>query len=156
MYKLKEYPLYSQSNDINRLTMAAGVVIIKEGKVLVVRESDETYFSFPGGTVTNNESVEETVIREVREELSVDVELSGTPFIFQFDRYIGNDIEFVILFHFHITQIFGTIQLGSDAHQKKWISSETGFDDCFPNVDPAVNYFLNQYGQNPGYTVSEA
>ena len=57
-------------------------VIFREGKVLCVQRRDNTreYISlkweFPGGKVEVGESREEALIREIREELSLDIEVS--------------------------------------------------------------------------------
>ena len=57
-------------------------VIFREGKVLCVQraEHEREYVSlkweFPGGKVEVGESREEALIREIREELSVDIEVS--------------------------------------------------------------------------------
>ena len=57
-------------------------VIFREGKVLCVQRRDNTreYISlkweFPGGKVEVGESREEALVREIREELSLDIEVS--------------------------------------------------------------------------------
>ena len=57
-------------------------VILQEGKVLCVQRPENTrkYISlkweFPGGKVEVGESWEEALVREIREELSVDIEVS--------------------------------------------------------------------------------
>ena len=57
-------------------------VILREEKVLCVRrdEHEKEYVSlkweFPGGKVEVGESREEALVREIREELSVDIEVS--------------------------------------------------------------------------------
>ena len=57
-------------------------VIFREGKVLCVQRADHEreYISlkweFPGGKVEFDESREEALVREIREELSVDIEVS--------------------------------------------------------------------------------
>ena len=57
-------------------------IIFREGKVLCVQRPNNTreYISlkweFPGGKVEVGESREEALVREIREELSVDIEVS--------------------------------------------------------------------------------
>jgi len=57
-------------------------VIIRDGKILCVHRPENTkeYVSlkweFPGGKVEVGESREEALVREIREELSVDIEVS--------------------------------------------------------------------------------
>ena len=57
-------------------------MIFREGKVLCVqrpvnaREYISSKWEFPGGKVEVGESCEEALVREIREELSVDIEVS--------------------------------------------------------------------------------
>lgn len=151
MYRLNEYPIFSANNDFSLFTQAAGVVLIKNGKVLVVRESQEAFFSFPGGTCSDNESIEQTAIREVYEELGLTITIADNPFIFQFARIVGTHTELLVLFHFAVSSVSGKLTLGSDAKEERWIGVNDDFTDCYPNVEYAVRHFLNQYGKNPVY-----
>lgn len=59
-----------------------GVVIIDGGRALVAHRADHpssaTGWEFPGGKREPGESIEATAIREVREELSVAIEVTGS------------------------------------------------------------------------------
>ncbi|WP_054636943.1 (deoxy)nucleoside triphosphate pyrophosphohydrolase [Thalassobacillus sp. C254] len=54
-------------------------VIENEGLVLCARRSNNTtlsgYLEFPGGKVEENESMEEVLIREIKEELQCDIKV---------------------------------------------------------------------------------
>ena len=54
-------------------------VIYEQGRLLVIRRSHlvraPLKYCFPGGTVEPGESADQTVIRELKEELSLDVQL---------------------------------------------------------------------------------
>ncbi len=156
IYQLREYPVMSLRNEFDMITVASGVVLIKDRKVLVVRESDDDKFSFPGGTCRNNESLEQTAIRECQEELSLSVQLSGSPFVFMFQRYLEYQSELVMLFHFNVASLFGELHLANDAKQKMWIGIGDEFGDCFPNVEPATRHFLHQYGKSVNYEIKES
>jgi len=57
-------------------------VIIKDNKILLMRRIKEgqEYFVFPGGGIEGNESVEDAIIREVKEELSLDAKIDKLLF----------------------------------------------------------------------------
>lgn len=59
----------------NELRQRVSAVIVKDGKILLIRrvKPGEEYFIFPGGGVDEGETLEEALIREVKEELSLDV-----------------------------------------------------------------------------------
>lgn len=59
---------------------AAGVAIIQDGQVLMVRRKYEPFkgqWTLPSGFMEYGESPEETALREMREEIGVEVELTG-------------------------------------------------------------------------------
>ena len=61
----------------NRPIVGVGVIIVREGKILLERRKNEPgrgKWSIPGGTVELGESLEQTVIRETREETGLSVE----------------------------------------------------------------------------------
>ncbi|MBP9822395.1 MAG: NUDIX hydrolase [Candidatus Pacebacteria bacterium] len=68
------------------LPVVAGVVIKKDGKYLLVQENKKTnygLYNWPAGKVDEGESIEETAIREAKEEVGVDVKLIRKIDIFQ-------------------------------------------------------------------------
>lgn len=53
-------------------------IVVKEDKVLLVRRAKkegDLQWQFPGGTVEKNEMIEETALRELKEEANVDGEI---------------------------------------------------------------------------------
>lgn len=63
----------SRLNDIDDCLyrVAARVLIIQNGKVLLVKEATDDWWAFPGGGVDHGETVETSLVREVEEELGV-------------------------------------------------------------------------------------
>ena len=65
-----------------KTTQVVAAVIVRDGKVFCVQRGEHIrdYISlkweFPGGKVEVGESREEALVREIREELSVDIEVS--------------------------------------------------------------------------------
>ena len=59
------------------LNVRAAGIIIHNGKVLVHRNINETYYALVGGRVEAGESSADTVIREISEELGKKVEVIG-------------------------------------------------------------------------------
>lgn len=57
-------------------------VIIKDNKILILRriKNGEEYFVIPGGSVEKGESVKEAVVREMKEELSLDITIDRLLF----------------------------------------------------------------------------
>jgi 8-oxo-dGTP diphosphatase len=60
----------------NSLVPAAAAAVLNEtGQILLVRRRDSQNWSMPGGTLEMDESLEDCVIREVREETGLEIEL---------------------------------------------------------------------------------
>ena len=57
----------------------AGVVVVEDGRVALIKRVREgrTYYTVPGGGVEPGETVEQAAIREAREELGLEVALTG-------------------------------------------------------------------------------
>ncbi len=61
-----------------RIVVGAGVLIHRRGRLLLVKrdeEPDRGMWSFPGGAVELGETTEQAAVREVREEVGLDVEI---------------------------------------------------------------------------------
>ena len=50
-------------------------IIIHDNKILAMHDERSPYYYLPGGRVQLNETVEEAMIREIREELEIDVNI---------------------------------------------------------------------------------
>lgn len=76
---------------------SCGTIIIENNKVLLIQQTDNAW-GFPKGHVENNETEQETAIRETKEETNLDVEIiSNKKYIINYK--INNEIDKeVILF----------------------------------------------------------
>ncbi len=61
-------------------------IYIKDGKVLSTKSKGKDVYYFPGGKRDAGESDEQTLIREIKEELSVDLKKEDLTFIGEFDE----------------------------------------------------------------------
>ena len=72
--------------------MGVGAVIVRDGQVLIVKRRYEPLagrWSLPGGTLELGETLEAGVVREMREETGLDVDVG--PVIEVFDRIMFDD-----------------------------------------------------------------
>jgi len=58
-----------------KFIIAAGPVIIENGKLLVNKDDKDDFYKIPGGRVEEGESLEETCIRETKEEINADIKI---------------------------------------------------------------------------------
>lgn len=97
---------------MNKRVSSRGIIIENDYVYLMfrrrIKENGEMkeYYVIPGGGINENETLEENVRREVKEEFSVDVKING---------YIGKDeSEETIAIFFSCSIISGTPKLGGE------------------------------------------
>lgn len=79
-------------------------VIIKENKVLVTQRSEKMklplMWEFPGGKIEKNETAEDCLIREILEELSINIEILKrlNASVYYYDTFAIRLIPFIALF----------------------------------------------------------
>ena len=106
--------------------VAVGAIVIDKGAILLVkrdREPAKGLWSLPGGRVEVGESLREALVREVREETGIEVDVDGM--IGTAERIVRND-EGVIAFHYVILDYVCTarsvdIKAGDDAAEVRWV-----------------------------------
>src|SRR5207249_4947518 len=106
--------------------VGVGAVIIDGDRVLLVKRAHEPLkgeWSLPGGAIEVGESLEHALIREVREETSLDVTVG--PVVEVLDR-IGRDGTDRVEYHFVIVDYLcrvagGIATCGSDAEEVRWV-----------------------------------
>ena len=106
--------------------VGVGAIIVSEGKILLERRKNEPSrgkWSIPGGLVELGESVEQAVIREVKEETGLDVE---APCLIDVVDNISFDQKGKVKHHYVIVDFLVNIRGGlakaaSDADELKWV-----------------------------------
>lgn len=71
-------------------------LIVNEGRLLVVKHTEESdFYALPGGKLDKGENVEECVIREIKEELGVEVANPELKYVYRWeDKNGGDNLDF--------------------------------------------------------------
>lgn len=125
-----------------RIHVAVGVIINKHKQVLLAKRLDHLHqggkWEFPGGKVEQNESVTEALIRELKEE--VDLNVSQTTEFMDIshdypDKHVRLDI--------HLVTDFNGTAVGLEGQQVKWVDFDSLKDYEFPEANqPILNKLL--------------
>lgn len=107
--------------------IGVGAVILHNGKILLEKRKNDPgkgKWSIPGGLVELGERVEETVVREVKEETGLDVEKPEHVDVVDnvsFDEDGKVEYHFVIIDYF-VKLVGGTLSAASDAEELEWVT----------------------------------
>lgn len=125
-----------------KIIIASGPVIVEDGKVLLNKHGDTSFWKFCGGKVENFDSnLIESAKREVKEEMGIDVKIIDEEPYLYFTRKQTEDGNIdVILVHF-LAERIGEISPGEEIDEWGWINLEDLPKDLGPNVLSALKHF---------------
>ena len=124
----------------------SAAIIIEDGKVLLARrakgEKLAGYWEFPGGKREDDETSDECLVREIREELSLDIEVVG-----EFDtsdyEYPGGQIRLIGL----LAEIQNGVISKTVHDLVEWIDISSVLDYQLAPADiPLAERLRNDYG----------
>jgi 8-oxo-dGTP diphosphatase len=99
--------------------LVAGGILENKGLILLAqRKRNDSYglkWEFPGGKIDEGESGEECIVRELKEELGIDVEV-----LCFYDEYADDDLK---ILYYRLKWISGEITL-NDHEQIQWVPAE--------------------------------
>jgi ADP-ribose pyrophosphatase YjhB (NUDIX family) len=105
---------------------AVGAVILESGKALVTiraREPEKGRIDLPGGFLEVGEHPVEGIVREVREELGVEIEVTGPPVLLATHTY-GEGGQYVLAIGFRASILGGEPNPTDDVAKIRWVSEE--------------------------------
>ena len=130
----KETPLY---------IVSVGVIYNAEGRILIDKRKPEGLlgglWEFPGGKVEKGESLEAALVREVREELGISIEIVR-PLTVVDHAYSHFRIE---LHAFECRYLAGTVQC-LDCDDAKWVSPSSLSRYAFPAANSRIIHALRE------------
>ena len=119
-------------------------IIIDNGKVLIAQRGEKQRLAgkweFPGGKVESGETLEECLLREIREELGIEIEVDS----FFGESIYQYDIGTIRLLAYKARWVAGEFKL-TEHSQIKWVGpDELGIFDFAPADIPLVKKLKNE------------
>jgi ADP-ribose pyrophosphatase YjhB (NUDIX family) len=71
-------------SDVYRYKVRVGVILIRDDKLLLVRQNNKPFWVFPGGTLEPDEGLEDCAVREMKEEINLDIRVRKILYIADF------------------------------------------------------------------------
>jgi mutator protein MutT len=81
---------------MNDIKIAAALIIDAQQRLLLVRKHNTQYFMQPGGKIDDNESPADCLIRELREELNINVERDDLQTTGSFHAVAANEPDHLV------------------------------------------------------------
>ena len=128
---------------VKLILVAACALIDADGRVLIAQrpqgKSMAGLWEFPGGKVESGELPEETLIRELKEELGIDVKQEClAPLTFASHRYP----DFHLLMPLYVCRRFRGIARPREGQGLKWVRPKQMRDYPMPPADAPLIQFL--------------
>lgn len=118
-------------------TPVTAAVIEEDGKVLIARRKRGYMgylWEFPGGKLEDNESLEECLKREIREELGIEIEVG--PLI-NSAKHVLNCQSAINLYAYWARHVSGEVRL-KDHDEVRWVSVTDLLTFDFPEPDRVI------------------
>ncbi len=144
MIEIGNFPVLRIDGESSELTIAAGCVIVQDGKVLLIRDDKDDFWKFPGGTIRTDESWEQAAVRECYEESGLTVlNMDDLPFVLTFEKDKEGVRKMYILIHYFVQKYEGVMNpIRFDVEVCEWLDIDDLPEDCGPNVKPVVEHFV--------------
>lgn len=129
--------------------IAAGPVIVKDGRLLVSRDWKDEFYKLPGGTLQEGEELIDCALRELKEETNFEGRIIESLPSFSVDKrpVTGEDVE-IELNHFRVElnqEIRDFRGFEYENHEVRWLLVRDIMEGKF-NVAPNI-YFLIEQGK---------
>ena len=124
--------------------IASGPVIIEDEKLLVIKDKKDDFYKIPGGRVEFGESLEETCVREVKEELNAEIEIIKplNPMVIYKNPQTNEEMT-IVLIHYLARLKTENLKVGKNIKEFKWLNIQE-IKDKKHEVAPNVNFLINK------------
>jgi DNA polymerase III epsilon subunit-like protein/8-oxo-dGTP pyrophosphatase MutT (NUDIX family) len=109
------------------LRMAAAIITDAAGRTLLVRKTGTTAFMQAGGKIEPGESALQALVRELREEVGLEVDLDATEYLGSFRAEAANEPDTVIRAEVFAMSTDRIIVPGNEIEQVLWIETDEPF-----------------------------
>ena len=130
-------------NPARRIVGADAVLFDREGRILLQCRSDFRKWGLPGGSVEVGETVEQAVLREVKEETGYDAELVRLVGVysdpgFTTTRYPSGDVVHDVSLAFECRITGGTPRMDAESTDMRWFGPDELPADLLDDHRPHV------------------
>lgn len=123
----------------NSIVVAVTAFVVHNGRLLLIRRTDNGLWALPGGAQDFGESIAETVVRETVEETGVTVEVTGMVGIYtnpaHVIEYSNGEVRQQFSICFRADYVSGEPTTSDESSEVRWVSrDELDLLDIHPSM----------------------
>lgn len=104
---------------MNVITVAAAVILNSQQQLLLVRKQQTQMFMQVGGKLEAHETPEQTMLREIQEEIGCEAEI--LQFLGRFETATANEPNHLLVSYVYEVQLKQEPQIAAEIAEMKWI-----------------------------------
>lgn len=109
--------------ELKKIHVSAAVITDAEGRMLLVRKRNTDFFMQPGGKIEPGEAPEVALIRELYEELQIEVQPENMVSLGQYADIAANEPDHIIVADmFRVNQFSGDVLSAAEIEDVVWFS----------------------------------
>jgi ADP-ribose pyrophosphatase YjhB (NUDIX family) len=132
----------------------SAVVTDAAGRALLIHRTDNGKWALPGGGVEFGESVSEAILREVREETGIDIEIIGLVGIYSDPKHViaydDGEVRQQFSICFRCREVGGALRGSSESSEVRWVepAAIAGLD-MHPAQRMRIGHAFERTGSDP-------
>lgn len=104
---------------MNVITVAAAIILNDKNQLLLVRKKNTQFFMQVGGKLEENEAPEQSMLREIAEEISANAEIE--QFIGRFETQAANEAGHQLVSYVYLIKLEQAPKMDAEIAEMKWI-----------------------------------
>ena len=127
---------------MNVITVAAAIILDEQQQLLLVRKKNTQFFMQVGGKLEPNELPEQTMLREIKEEIGVDATIE--QFVGRFETRAANEADHLLVSYVYHVSIDQVPRIDAEIAEMKWVSLEASQAFLAPLTSEIVMPWVRQ------------
>ena len=127
---------------MNVITVAAAIILDEQQQLLLVRKKNTQFFMQVGGKLEPDELPEQTMLREIKEEIGVDATIE--QFVGRFETRAANEADHLLVSYVYHVSIDQVPRIDAEIAEMKWVSLEVSQAFLAPLTSEIVMPWVRQ------------
>ncbi|QIO04825.1 NUDIX hydrolase [Acinetobacter shaoyimingii] len=128
---------------MKQITVAAAIILNEQNQLLLVRKNATEYFMQVGGKLEPNELPEQTMLREIHEEIGAKANLKS--FVGRFETLAANEKDHQLISYVYQVELNESPRIDAEIAEMKWIDLDDRETLIAPLTKEIVIPWCQQY-----------